>query len=257
MKKILNIGLFIFITSIFLSACADKVIEKNSNKSKTKNLTETLNESFNFNENQKIYINKFEIATNEDSDNLIFKFEKFCKEKKGELVYTDFYINQNYIKSNYKNKTNICEVNNEPYFFIQQSVNRSDYTYSISIDEQTMTYYKNYKNNKSLNSETSEKMVKERSEIQKREIAREQKTKAILNKKDQKTMTFFDSWRYAGSEANCSRKCIDMNVKNYGFKSLKEALNTNWQLVSKAGEEEMTLDDSCTCSGVSAVLTKK
>ena len=78
-----------------------------------------------------------------------------------------------------------------------------------------------------------------------------------MNKKDQKTMTFFDSWRYSGSESSCSRKCVDMNVKNYGFKSLKEALNTNWQLVSKAGEEEMTLDESCTCVGTSSVLSKK
>jgi 16S rRNA C1402 (ribose-2'-O) methylase RsmI len=87
--------------------------------------------------------------------------------------------------------------------------------------------------------------------------AREQKTRMILNKKDQKTMTFFDSWRYAGSEASCSKKCIDINIKNYGFKSLKDALSNNWQLVSKEGEEEMTLDDSCTCSGSSAVLSKK
>ena len=85
--------------------------------------------------------------------------KKFCNEKKGELIYTDFYINQDYMKSNYKNKTNVCEVNNEPYFFfIQQSINRSDYIYSISIDEQTIGYYKNYKNNKSLNPETIEKM---------------------------------------------------------------------------------------------------
>ena len=257
MKNLLKIGLLIFITSIFLTACVDKAIEKNSNKSKTKNITETLNESFVFNENQKVYINKFEITTNEDSDNLIFKFEKFCKEKKGELVYTDFYINQNYIKSNYKNKTNICEVNDEPYFFIQQSINRSDYTFSISMDEQTIAYYKDYKNNKSLNSETSEKMQRERLEIQKREIAREQKTRMLLAKKDQKTMTFFESWRYSGSESLCAKKCLDMNVKNNGFKSLKEAASTNWQLISKVGEEEITLDDSCTCSGVSVVLTKK
>jgi hypothetical protein len=256
MKEMLKIGLFIFITSIFLSACADKVIQKNS-KSKTKNLTETLKDSFDFDENQKLYKNKSAITTNEDSDNLIFKFEKFCNEKKGELIYTDFYINQDYMKSNYKNKTNVCEVNNEPYFFIQQSINRSDYIYSISIDEQTIGYYKNYKNNKSLNPETIEKMQRERAEIQRREIAREQKTRMILNKKDQKTMTFFDSWRYAGSEASCSKKCIDINIKNYGFKSLKDALSNNWQLVSKEGEEEMTLDDSCTCSGSSAVLSKK
>ena len=100
-------------------------------------------------------------------------------------------------------------------------------------------------------------MQRERAEIQRREIAREQKTRMILNKKDQKTMTFFDSWRYAGSEASCSKKCIDINIKNYGFKSLKDALSNNWQLVSKEGEEEMTLDDSCTCSGSSAVLSKK
>ncbi len=257
MKNLLKIGLFIFITSIFLTACVDKTIEKNSNKSKTKDLTEILKDSFDFDDNQKLYRSKFEITTNEEANNMVFKFEKLCREKKGELVYTDFYINQNYMKSNYKNQTNICEVNNEPYFFIQQSLNRSDYIYSISIDEQTMIYYKNYKNSKSLNPETIEKMSKERLEIQKREIAREQKTRAILNKKDQKTMTFFDSWRYSGSESSCSRKCVDMNVKNYGFKSLKEALNTNWQLVSKAGEEEMTLDESCTCVGTSSVLSKK
>lgn len=256
MKKTLEMSLFIFIISIFLSACADKEIQKTS-KTKTKDMTEILKDSFDFDENQKLYKSKTAITTTEDSDNLIFKFEKFCRDKKGELVYTDFYINQNYMRSNYKNKTNICEVNNEPYFFIQQSVNRSDYIYSISIDEQTMVYYKNYKNSKSLNPETIEKMQRERSEIQRREIAREQKTRAFLNKKDQRTMTFFDSWRYSGSEASCSKKCIDMNIKNYGFKSLKDALTNNWQLVSKEGEEEMTLDDSCTCSGSSTVLSKK
>ena len=69
-------------------------------------------------------------------------------------------------------------------------------------------------------------------------------------------MTFFDSWRDSGDKALCSTKCNALNVKTNGYKTLQEAVSNNWQLVSKVGEIEEAIDDSCTCSGYS-VLVKK
>jgi len=258
MKIFLKIGLFIVATSIFFTACADKVIEKNGAKSKSRTITEVLNDSFMYDANQRIYKIKSVINNIEDANNLVYKFERFCSEKNGQLIYTSFNINQDYARPNLRSKTNVCEVNNEPYFIIQQLGETSNISYSVSTDEITKKSYLTYKEQITERSskEYIDKMNKERLEIQKREIAREQKTRMFQNKKDEKTMTFFSSWRYTGSEATCSKKCTDMNVKNTGFKSLKDAQNSNWQLVSKVEEIEEAIDDYCTCSGSSLTLKK-
>ena len=61
--------------------------------------------------------------------------------------------------------------------------------------------------------EDTQTVIKERQEIIRREASREQKTKLLFNKKDQKSMTFFDSWRYSGKEVLCSKKCTDLNKR--------------------------------------------
>jgi hypothetical protein len=137
----------------------------------------------------------------------------------------------------------------------------SNIYYSVLIDEDMMRTYHRKTKKQDFQIEPTvnapiEQIMQERKEIQKREIAREQKTKLLLSQKNQKTMTFFDSWRYSGSEASCSKRCYDINVKNNGFKTIKEATSNNWQLVSKIEETEQMLDNSCTCTGSSVVLKK-
>jgi hypothetical protein len=102
----------------------------------------------------------------------------------------------------------------------------------------------------------TQESIKERQEIQRREAAREQKTKVLFNKKDQRTMTFFDSWRYSGKEAICAKRCTDINKRTTGYSTVKEAVNNNWQLVSKVEDIEEAIDNSCTCSGYSVLLRK-
>ncbi len=257
-KKIFKIGLFIFLTSLFFSACAEKSIETNAQKSKVKSINDILNDTFEYDENKKLYKTKFDINKSNEADNLVFKFENFCSKQKGQLIYTNYPINQDFTKRYSSNIINVCEANDEAYFFIQQMKDSAYIYYQVSIDEQLKNTYLANKKSKQIEPEVSNKdSLKERQEIQKREAAREQKTRSFLSKKDEKTMTFFDSWRYTGSEASCSKRCTDMNLKNNGFKTLKEALNNNWQLVSKIEETEEAIDDYCTCSGASLLVKKK
>lgn len=261
MREFLKIGLFIIAVSIFFTACSNKSIEKKVEKPKIKTINDVLRDSFEYDANQKIYKSKSAINKIEDANILSSKFQKFCLEKEGKLVYTDYDINQNHTNSYPSNVTNICEVNNTPYFIIQKTGEPSNIYYFIGMDEQIKKDYLDYKNNKQLelikiNKENTEKLIKERQEIQKREIAREQKTKILLGQKNQRTMTFFDKWRYSGSESLCSKKCNDINLKTTGYKSLKEALSNNWQFVSKVDDIEEAVDDNCTCTGSSLVVKK-
>ena len=257
-KNILKIGLFVISTSIFFTACANKSIEKKVEKPKVKTIDDVLNESFEYDVNQKLYKTKTPITKEEEKNALVSKFTKFCSEKNGKLIYTNYYINKQYVNSYSKNLANACEVDKEPYFIIHQANDNSNLYYSVSIDDATKRIYLNRKPPEFEKPaiESTEQTVQERKEIQRREAAREQKTKLLLSQKNQKTMTFFDSWRYSGSEASCSNRCYDINLKNNGFKTLKEALNNNWQLVSKIEETEITIDNNCTCAGSSVVLKK-
>lgn len=261
MKRILKIGLVIVTTSIFFAACANKPIEKNVQKSKTKTINNLLNDSFDYDENQKIYKISSAITSEDDANNLLAKFENFCTQNKGQLIGGAYFINKDYVKTHTNNKAGVCDVDNEPYFIIHQARQGSNIYYSVIIDEETMKNYyaKRKKQDFQIEQpviEPTEQLIQERKEIQRREAAREQKTKLLLSQKNQKTMTFFDSWRYSGSEASCSNRCYDINLKNNGFKTLKEALNNNWQLISKIEETEITIDNNCTCAGSSVVLKK-
>ena len=258
-KNILKIGLFVISTSIFFTACANKSIEKKVEKPKVKTINDVLNESFEYDVNQKLYKNKD--VTENNTNDLLAKFEKFCSDKKGKLVYMDYYINQNYIRAYSNHKASVCEINSEPYFIAHQASEDSNIYYSVSMDEEVKKAYITYKNKIQLelakfNRENAQNLIKERQEIQKREIAREQKTRILQTKKDEKNMTFFDSWRDSGNKKTCLNKCNDINLKSNGYKTLQDAIKNNWQLISKIGEIEEAIDDSCTCSGYS-VLVKK
>ncbi|AXX90145.1 hypothetical protein CKA55_04590 [Arcobacter suis] len=257
-KNILKIGLFVITTSIFFTACANKSIDKKIEKPKIKTIDNVLADSFVYDSNQKLYKTKTPITKEEEKNALVSQFSKFCSEKNGKLVYTNYYINKQYVNSYSKNLANACEVDKEPYFIIHQANENSNFYYSVSIDDAAKRIYLNRKPPEFEKPaiESTEQTVQERKEIQRREIAREQKTKILLSNKSQKTMTFFDSWRDSGNKALCSTKCNALNLKTNGYKTLKEAVSDNWQLVSKVGEIEEAIDDSCTCSGYS-VLVKK
>ena len=257
-KNILKIGLFVITTSIFFTACANKSIDKKIEKPKIKTIDNVLADSFVYDSNQKLYKTKTPITKEEEKNALVSKFTKFCSEKNGKLIYTNYYINKQYVNSYSKNLANACEVDKEPYFIIHQANDNSNLYYSVSIDDAAKRIYLNRKPPEFEKPaiESTEQTVQERKEIQRREIAREQKTKILLSNKSQKTMTFFDSWRDSGNKALCSTKCNALNLKTNGYKTLKEAVSDNWQLVSKVGEIEEAIDDSCTCSGYS-VLVKK
>jgi|GEM_PF-5075475 len=259
MKRFLKIGLFVIATSIFFTACSTKPIVKTTvEKPKIKTINDVINDSFVYDTNQKLYRTKSPITKIEEGNALFSKFAKFCSEKNGKLVYTSYYINKHYANLYSKNIANVCEVDNEPYFIIHRANENSNIYYSISMDQIAKRIYLNKKQPEFEKPvmESTEQSIQERKEIQKREIAREQKTKLLLNKKGQRTMIFFDSWRDSGNKALCSTKCNALNVKTNGYKTLQEAISNNWQLVSKVGEIEEAIDDSCTCSGYS-VLVKK
>lgn len=257
-KNILKIGLFVITTSMFFTSCANKSIDKKLEKPKIKTIDNVLADSFVYDSNQKLYKIKTPITKEEEKNALVSQFSKFCSEKNGKLVYTNYYINKQYVNSYSKNLANACEVDKEPYFIIHQANENSNSYYSVSIDDAAKRIYLNRKPPEFEKPaiESTEQTVQERKEIQRREIAREQKTKILLSNKSQKTMTFFDSWRDSGNKALCSTKCNALNLKTNGYKTLKEAVSDNWQLVSKVGEIEEAIDDSCTCSGYS-VLVKK
>ena len=205
--------------------------------------------------------NRFEISNVNDANKLLAKFENLCSQKQGQLIGQAYFINKDYTKTHTNNKAGVCQINDEPFFIIHEATYDSNIYYSVLIDEDMMRTYHRKTKKQDFQIEPTvnapiEQVIQERKEIEKREIAREQKTKLLLGQKNQKTMTFFDSWRYSGSEAACSKRCYDINVKNNGFKTLKEATSNNWQLVSKIEETEQMLDNSCTCAGSSVVLKK-
>lgn len=260
-NKFLKVGLFVISTSILFTACANKANVKNVKKveqTKVKTINDVLNESFDYDANQKLYKNKS--TKIEDTNTLLSKLGKLCSDKNGKLVNINYYINKNYVNSYSNNKASVCEINDETYFITHQASLNNNIYYSVSIDEKVKKVYQNFKNNQfeltPTITEDTQTVMKERQEILRREAAREQKTKLLFNKKDQKTMTFFDSWRYSGKEAPCSKKCTDLNKRSTGYSTLKEAVNNNWQFVSKAEEIEEAIDNTCTCSG-SSVLVKK
>jgi hypothetical protein len=259
-NKFLKIGLFVVVTSIFFTACANKSIVKNNvQKTKVKTINDVLNESFIYDAKQKLYKNKS--TKIEDRKILLSKLNKFCSDKKGKLVNSTYYINKIYVNSYSNNRATVCEINNQPYFIAHQATQNSSSYYSISMDEGIKKAYSNSKNHTQFESESptlinTQDSIKERKEIQKREAAREQKTRLLFNKKDQRTMTFFDSWRYSGKEAVCSKRCTDINKRTTGYSTVKEAVNNNWQLVSKVEDIEEAIDNTCTCSGYSVLLRK-
>ncbi|RWS50472.1 hypothetical protein CKA56_02770 [Arcobacter venerupis] len=259
-NKFLKIGLFVVATSLLFTACANKAVVKNNvEKTKVKTINDVLNESFEYDAKQRLYKNKSLKA--EDTKNLYSKLDKFCSDNKGKLVNTTYYINKIYVNSYSNNKASVCEINNEPYFITHQASQNANSFYSVSIDEKVKRAYSNSKRHPQFEAETptiinSQELVKERQEIQKREAAREQKTKLLFNKKDQRTMTFFDSWRYSGKEAVCAKRCTDVNKRTTGYTTIKEATSNNWQLVSKVEDIEEAIDNTCTCSGYSVLLRK-
>lgn len=273
-NKFLKIGLLIISTSVFFTACANKSFNNNVKKvekPKNKTMNDVLKESFEYDANQKLY--KYKSIKEENRNNLLSRFGEFCSDKKGKLVYINYYINRNYANSYSNNKAYICEVNNQPYF-IGHIANKDSYIYySVSIDEKTKEKYLNSKSDAPLESnvespfdskfeatlpskENIEDNRKEKQEIQKRERAREQKTKSLFNKKDQRTMTFFDTWNNTGKSTLCPTKCKSINKRSTGYTTLKEATDNNWQVLSKVGETSEAIDDSCTCSGYSVLLKK-
>ena len=280
-NKILKILLFITATSVLFTACANKSPNKNIKKIEKvtgKNINDILNDSklFEYDARLKLYKNK---STQEQNRNdLLLRFGNLCSDKKGKLVYINHFINKSYVNSYTNNKAYICEVDNIPYFIAHIASQNSNSYLSISIDEKIKKEYldkqndiKSESNIETIPGTTSvskfeailpnqgsiEDSIKEREEIQKRERAREQKTKLLFNKKDQTTMTFFDSWKQMGNDPICSTKCKSINKRSTGFSTLKEATDNKWQIISKIGETSEAIDGTCTCTGSSVILKKQ
>jgi hypothetical protein len=279
-NKFLKIGLFIISTSLLFTACANKSPSKNIKKvekPKVENINNVLNDAkvFEYDARQKLYRNKF---TQEKSRNeLLLKFGKLCSDKKGKLVYINHFINKNYVNSYANNKAYICEVDNTPYFIAHIASQSTNSYFSVSTDEKIKKEYLDKKNDMQFESsiettsnstsgpkfiatppsqESVEDGIKERQEIQRRERAREQKTKLLFNKKDQRTMTFFDSWKQIGKDPLCATKCKSVNKRSTGYLTLKEATANNWQVLSKVGETAEIIDETCSCTGYSLILKK-
>lgn len=280
-NKFLKILLFVAATSVLFTACANKSPNKNIKKvekAKVKNINDILNDSklFEYDARLKLYKNK---STQEQNrKDLLLRFGNLCSDKKGKLVYTNNFINKNYVNSYSNNKAYICEVDNVPYFIGHIASQNSNSYLSISIDEKIKKEYLDKQND--IKSESSletipnttseskfeatlpsqgsiEDNIKERQEIQKRERAREQKTKLLFNKKDQTTMTFFDSWKQTGKDSLCPTKCKSINKRSTGFTTLAEATANKWQILSKIGETSEMIDETCTCTGSSVILKKE
>ena len=279
-NKFLKIVLFIAASSVLFTACATKSPNKNIKKIekvKGKNINDILNDSqlFEYDARLKLYKNKF--TQEQNRKDLILRFADLCSDKKGKLVYINHFINKNYINAYANNKAYICEVDNAPYFIGHIASQSTNSYLSISIDESIKKEYLAKQNDMNFESslettagtssgpkfeaappsqENAEDGRKEREEIEKRQRAREQKTKLLFDKKDQTTMTFFDTWKQTGVDPLCSTKCKSINKRSTGFTTLKEATDTKWQLVSKIGETSETVDETCSCTGSSVILKK-
>ncbi|MDZ7819950.1 MAG: hypothetical protein U5K55_15660 [Aliarcobacter sp.] len=278
-NKFLKTVLFIAVTSVLFTACVNKSPDKNIQKVKKikiQNINNILNDPkiFEYDARLKLYKNKF--TQEQNRNDLLLKFGNLCSHKKGKLVYINHFINKTYVNSYINNKAYICEVDNLPYFIGHIASQNSNRYLSISIDEKIKKEYLDKQNDmkSESNFETTDtrldtkfeatlpiqvsgqEAIKEREEIKKRERAREQKTKLLFNKKDQTTMTFFDSWKQTGKDPLCSTKCKSINKRSTGFTTLKEATANKWQIVSKVGETSEAIDQTCTCVGSSLILKK-
>ena len=278
-NKFLKILLFITASSVLFTACANKSPNKNIKKIenvKGQNINNILNDPklFEYDPRLKLYKNKF--TQEQNRNDLLLRFGNLCSHKKGKLVYINHFINKTYVNSYTKNKAYICEVDNVPYFIGHIASQNSNRYLSISIDEKIKKEYLDKQNDMKSESDfettdtrldtkfeatlptqvSGQEAKKEREEIQKRERAREQKTRLLFNKKDQTNMTFFDSWRQTGKDPLCPTKCKSINKRSTGFTTLKEATASKWQIVSKIGETSQTVDETCTCTGSSLILKK-
>lgn len=282
-NKFLKIVLFIAATSVLFTACASKAPKnvKKVEKPKVENINNVLNDAkvFEYDSRQKLYRNKF--TQEQNRNDLLLKFGKLCSDKKGKLVYIDHFINRSYVNAYANNKAYICEVDKAPYFIAHIASQNTNSYFSISVDEKVKKEYLDKQNDMEFESslettvdstptsvpnpkfqatppsqESFEDGKKEREEIEKRQRAREQKTRLLFDKKDQTTMTFFDTWKQTGVDTLCSTKCKSINKRSTGFTTLKEATDTKWQIVSKIGETSEMVDNTCTCTGSSIVLRK-
>ncbi len=261
MRNIFKIALVVIATSVFFTACSNKPIQQNVEKpkSKIKTIDTVLDDLFIYDTNQKLYKNKSTKV--EDSGELSSTFENFCLEKKGKFIPVEYYINQDYIKKYSQQKANVCEINNSAYFITHEANETSNVYYSLSYDQEIKKAYVDYKYNQQLeaikiNKENAQKSIKEREEIKRREIVREQKSKLLFNKKGQRIMTFFDSAKDLKNKSQCSKRCNDINMSSNGYRTLQEATTDSWQLISKVDEIDEAISDSCTCSGYSVLLKK-
>ena len=206
-NKFLKIALFIGATSVLFTACANKSPKnvKKIEKPRVENINNVLNDAkvFEYDSRQKLYRNKF--TQEQNRNDILLKFGKLCSDKNGKLVYIDHFINKSYVNTYANNKAYICEVDNAPYFFGHIASQNANSFLSLSIDEKTKKDYldkqKDMQFESSLDTtvdstpesipnpkfqatppsqESAEDGKKERLEIQKRERAREQKTKLLF-----------------------------------------------------------------------------
>ena len=257
-NKFLKIVLFIAAAAVLFTACANKSPKnvKKVEKPKVENINNVLNDAkvFEYDSRQKLYRNKF--TQEQNRNDLLLKFGKLCSDKKGKLVYIDHFINRSYVNAYANNKAYICEVDKAPYFIAHIASQNTNSYFSISVDEKVKKEYLDKQNDMEFESSLETTVDSTPTSVPNPKFQATPPSQESFDKKDQTTMTFFDTWKQTGVDTLCSTKCKSINKRSTGFTTLKEATDTKWQIVSKIGETSEMVDNTCTCTGSSVVLRK-
>ena len=160
----------------------------------------------------------------------------------------------------YQNGMICIRQNDEPMFFRFYSDYKGERGY-FDYSKETISEYINYKRKQEINKqkffteyEKRKKLEREQEALkEKQKIAR---VKQLRSQTGQKTMTFFDNWRFNGDELLCRTKCQEKNLMNNGYLSLQYALNDGWQFVTKINEISFNPNPDCQCIGAQVLLKK-
>lgn len=270
MKKLLITGSII--AAIFFSGCIGKYrydIAEDPSKLSNLNL-----ESF-FNEVKQseplregmaeiIYYGKKE----HDSSmfvNGITLSEAYCKSQNGIFKGTSFHI-RGINLLDYDTRSNVCIVDNKPYFLISYGLSYSNgttkiYDAFIDISKSTLDSYAIYEKKEAEKHELyrlrEENRIKaEKEKKVKEEIEFNKKVKLLKNRKGTIEAVFYDNFNYKYGKENCNKSCNRLTLDNSGYESLQQALDDKWQFVSYVGDAKNDVDSSCSCNGKKVILKK-
>lgn len=108
---------------------------------------------------------------------------------------------------------------------------------------------------KRLKQEKITRIKKEQKRL-KQEKEKQVKINILRSRRGQYSMTFYHTWSYRGEEKVCSNKCIELNIRNNGYSYIQEALNDNWNFISRISDTSKTINNDCICKGTNILLKK-